>query len=581
MVTDENTQNLTTVIQVVTETIAPMCACDYVPAHSPAANYIIRADEIADLLTLFWNVLSLPKDPDFQGIDDFLPGIISEFSNDCSFQNAFIHFHTFAKFEQIIKHFLFHILSDAQWQQALQDQKTLAWCLVRLGMLPPMSSPDRVDLRTAQPEDYLYSPLPGYPYLEHIIRSYLCRNDESHICPKQTRATLGVNEASLWISYLYATKRFRKELSQAVNRHQLRGLARTDYCRRIVMNYNQKNIADGFKYVPLKWLHDKGLSEISIEDMLASADLHYLLHGEAGSGKSVALQRLCYHAARLHIEDPNSSIPVLITMKDLSDTTILQQVQTALQIGQEECDYILSSGHLLLLLDGINEIVSHDPKITTVVKRRRYIEEIQRILSNYPATRLVITDRYITNLGSNHSLKAYALQRITEADIRTFCLQYNVPTTVLNTLALPAETVAFLNTPIKIKMLVDLLNSGSGTVPTTRDALIGRYLRLIIDRECYEKCTLDVEDSSIFIHMLQKFSCAIAANQYVGLTYHKTVEVFANALDELYLDRSTATNNVKMATELKILECSSQNYYNFASELYQSYFYSCALADEF
>lgn len=581
MVTQDSFQNIKTVIQVVTETIAPLCACDYIPVGSPAADFVIREDEIVDLLTLFWDVLSLPKDPDFQGIDDFLPGIISEFSNTCTFQNAFLHFHTFAKFEQIIKHFLFLILPDAQWQQARQDQKTLAWCLIRLGMLPPQSSPNRVDLRSAQPEDYLFSPLPEYPYLEHIIRSYLCRNDESHTCPKQTRATLGTNEASLWISYLYATKRFRNELSQAVNRHQLRGLARNEYCQRIVMNYNQKNIADGFKYIPLKWLYSKELSEISIEEMLTNDDLHYLLHGEAGSGKSVALQRLCYHAAQLHIEDPNSSIPVLINMKDLYDTTILQQVQAVLQIGQAECDYILSSGHLLLLLDGINEIVSHNHKITAVVKRRRYIEEIQRILSNFPATRLVITDRYITNLGGNHSLKAYALQRITEADIRTFLLQYEVTPTILTSLELPEETVAFLNTPIKIKMLVDLLRSGPSAVPTTRDELIGRYLRLIIDRECYEKCTLDVEDSSIFIHMLKKFSCAVNASQYMGLTYQKTVAVFANALDELFLDRSIATNSVKMATELKILECSSQNYYNFASELYQSYFYSCALADEF
>jgi len=554
--------------------LAPFCEIRYSVSASAAAG-LIGKDELSELIGLFFRIIELPKAKGFEGIDgiderlSLSDKIYREFSPDATFTEAEELFTDFSRIEAIIKHLIFRLRPDI-WAGVSANNKMLAPCLVEIGLLPPRTSTEAIsDLASATPEDIYLTQRPNFPYLDHILRAYQCRNVESHECPVQTRCSLVMNEVSLWMTYLYTVKRFKSEALAELNKQTLASHRREEYCKKIIQEDGNK----GFEYFPFKW--NRGGELIDIESTFDYS--RTVLYGEAGSGKTIAMKQLYAIAAKRHLDDLSSPIPIFIELKSLSGEPILSRAKELINTSEHQLAELLERGHVYLFLDGINEVVGSTPA-ENVSARRGCIRQIASIISDYPKTKVWITDRGVTSFGSLLSgarPEEIEIQRMTKEDICGFCRQLGTEagvSEVFRDMELDEATVSFLNTPFKIKIFAEL-SIASGRLPSKADDLLGQYLNCLIERECNEKWTLTLSSPNVFFMLLIEFSRAIKENNDGELPFVKVIEIFNNRLKSLG-EEETAQQCLQIALELKILSQPRANWYGFSSELYKDYFFA-------
>ena len=563
---------------VIKKTIVRMVESVLLESHENQAY--MTSNELLDILDIFLSIMDLPKAVGFEGLSGFSAAIAVEFSPDSSFVEAMQHFRTFAHLEPIIKHLLYYILPEHEWERVRNENKTLAWCLARLQLIPPGNHPNAINLQALTTNNISSVRIEGFPFLEQVLRSYIFRNDDSHNCPEITRATLGIIETSLWITYLYITKKYQNALQRRITSNKLGSFDYQDYCRKYIEEYDRASQRRGFVFINFTWQNAKDRSLCRIEDFLKAGYSHILLYGEAGAGKSVSLERIAYILAKEYIANKQNPIPVLIPMCEIDSFSITEEVCRRLFISEQQCEYLMTNKHIVLLLDGLNEIVSHTNSISSLQKRARIIEAICNVFQKFPQIQVYMSDRYITNFRFDQKLELFELKPIDRTDILSFLKVYLVDHSSFDEKSLSLASVSFLNTPLKLKMLVDIINGKTGSIPEDTDELVERYIRVVVEREIYEKCSVDIEDANAFIHLLKCFSKFMVENDNVDVTYKQAIDIFANALGELYLDKSMAIQCLKVAVELRIISSSANGFYNFANEHYRSSLYSSLLFDE-
>lgn len=125
------------------------------------------------------------------------------------------------------------------------------------------------------------------------------------------------------------------------------------------------------------------------------ANQRFLIVGAGGSGKTTALRKLAYDAARSFVNDSTATTtfdsdllaPVLISLRGFSGG-LLAQVQLALslrtaEITIQQLSTLLRDGLALFLFDGFDEC--HDP--------HAFSHELGELLSMYPRFRCIVTSR--------------------------------------------------------------------------------------------------------------------------------------------------------------------------------------------
>ncbi len=535
-----------------------------------AVRKLIADDEIEDLLNLFFKALDMDKAKNFEELDDLKERIIREFSGEITDSERSECFKSFSKAEQVVKHFVY-LTDPASWEQVCSENKTLAPCLRILKVIPGGYGPQAINLNGDPLGVYRQMTVRSdYPYLEHVLRVYQWRNNISHNAPVPSRFELPLLEQSLWFVYLYVVKLHKETLRKLIENREKQSFERIEYCRELVEFYDIRNST--FKYFDFKWNNRATNTSTTIDSTMTLNNNVCLLFGEAGSGKSVALTRLCHMAAKKHIEDPVNPIPVLIELKSLTAKDHIQsRVARLLECSDSECDMLLNKGRILLFLDGVNEIVSWDSNRATVQLQRDFISEIAILFNRYPKTRMWISDRAMTNFGGDvrREIVKLELQKVTAQDIINFCKSRTPDATLLNGVTLPEGVTSFLNTPFKIQIFCDLLTH-TRSVPESEVQLIGKYLEMIIDREYNEKATLNLTSTWIFYDILETLSAAVSYNAgsiSIATARKKTLEV----LNEWSNNPREVDNCLKIAGELKILQFENDRI-SFFSEKYFAYF---------
>ena len=535
-----------------------------------AVRKLIADAEIKELLNLFFKALDMNKAKNFEELDDLKVCIIREFSGEIMESERIECFKRFSKAEQVIKHFVYLIDPDA-WTQVCNEKKTLAPCLRILKIIPGGYSNQSIDLNADPGSVYLkLSTRSDYPYLEHVLRVYQWRNNISHNAPLPSRFELPILEQSLWFVYLYIIKLHKKTLCKLIEDREKQSFERIEYCRELVGFYDIRNST--FKYFDFKWNNRATGESVTIDSTMSLDNNVCLLFGEAGSGKSVALARLCYMAAKKHIENPANPIPVLIELKTLTGSDhIHSRIAKLLECSVDECDMLMNKGRVLLFLDGVNEIVSWDPNRATVQLQRDFICEIANLFNRYPKTRVWVSDRAMTNFGGDvrREIVKLELQKVSDQDILDFCRSRTSDATLLAGTPLSADVTAFLNTPFKIQIFCDLLEH-THSVPDSEVQLIGKYLEMIINREYDEKATLNLTSTWVFYEVLEYISAAMSWNGgsiSIANARKKTLQV----LKEWSNNPREVDNCLKIAGELKILQFENDRI-SFFSEKYFSYF---------
>ncbi len=556
--------------------LEPVCENAQYTAESNKVH--ISQDELPYLLSLFKNVMALPTPAQLERIDEVYDALIKEFSAETTFDEAHDCFLKVSKVEAVLKHILCLVKPELEYT-LLSTKRMLAWCLTRLGLIPPQG-PDSIDFNTVTPMDVYLNPRTDYPYLEYILEAYNCRNTESHECPKWTRYQLCKNEVCVLMTYLYTCRLYQTELEGCLENSRLSGISCVSYCEDKIIENQNKNINDNFKYYPFRWRMENDTSLMDIEDTLHSSDKYVLLYGEAGSGKSVALTHVFICACQEYVENPRQPIPVFVEMKYLNGETITEYVERELGLSKENCEYLFKTGHIYLFLDGINEIVSRDAFISTREKHKCYIEEIIKLFNSYPIVKMWMSDRAITNFGTEKiTLKSLQIQTMTREDVQAFCNELISGEGRNVSVSLTEEVLSFLNTPFKIKMYAEIIKNDDVAVETISE-LTDKYLQAIVMREWKEKGTLDISSADIFMQLLIKLSANMSMTEIgAGLSFSKTFELVSTELEKYGESRSKTQACLDIAVELKILEQNDLNFYDFASGLYAAYFYSRYILD--
>jgi energy-coupling factor transporter ATP-binding protein EcfA2 len=217
-----------------------------------------------------------------------------------------------------------------------------------------------------------------------------------------------------------------------------------------------------------------------------------LLVGRPGSGKSTTLARLLLEEAR-NVEDPpsplalserrkkgepevevplkkgdlggsrglrdsNSLIPVLVELRFLSDSTLIDRIQAffqrhGLQLDRTQIEDLLFHQRLLLLMDGLNELPSEAARL-----------DVARFRQDYPKVSMIFTTRDLS-LGGDFGLeKKLEMQPLTETQMQAFVRSYVPEQAEAMLRQLKDRLREFGQTPLLLWMLCGLFRQ-TGQIP--------------------------------------------------------------------------------------------------------------------
>lgn len=177
---------------------------------------------------------------------------------------------------------------------------------------------------------------------------------------------------------------------------------------------------------------ERGVGGQQVESAL-SRKPRILLRGEAGSGKTTLLRWLAITAARGsftgHLATWNGLVPVLLRLRGYAGRELpklhelLDDAAGPLTSHMPAAwiDRQLADGRVLLLVDGVDELVPTD--------RRKVREWVGLLLHAYPQTRVVLTSR---PAAAQHDWLGDAdfapveLERMTPADLNAFIRQWHL-----------------------------------------------------------------------------------------------------------------------------------------------------------
>jgi HEAT repeat protein len=178
-----------------------------------------------------------------------------------------------------------------------------------------------------------------------------------------------------------------------------------------------------------------------------------LLVGRPGSGKSTTLARLLLEEARA-----GQCIPVLVELRFLSDSIILDRIQAFfqrhdLQLDRTEIEDLLFHQRLLLLMDGLNELPSEAARL-----------DVAKFRQDYPKVSMIFTTRDLS-LGGDFGLeKKLEMQPLTEVQMQAFVRSYVPEQAEAMLRQLKDRLREFGQTPLLLWMLCGLFRQ-TGQIP--------------------------------------------------------------------------------------------------------------------
>ncbi|KAA3611685.1 MAG: NACHT domain-containing protein [Planctomycetota bacterium] len=203
-----------------------------------------------------------------------------------------------------------------------------------------------------------------------------------------------------------------------------------------------------------------------------------VLIGDPGSGKSTLLRHLVLELTRSKARRPGDAFPLPVfielcrceTGRSLEDL-ILEQIP-----GPEDLEAVLGQQEILLLLDGINEVL--DPDL-----RRRVVLEMEHLLACHSSLGIVVSDRpwnrqlprlpifQVASLGDGEK-EDYLRRKLPS-------IQEEDPVARLRKGA--GGLWDWARTPLHLEMLVDQVEA-SGVLPDGPAQLLGRFLNHLMLR---------------------------------------------------------------------------------------------------
>jgi predicted NACHT family NTPase len=213
--------------------------------------------------------------------------------------------------------------------------------------------------------------------------------------------------------------------------------------------------------------------------------------------------------------DSTSPIPVLVELRFLSNSTLLDRIQAFFQrhdllLDRTQIEDLLFHRRLLLLMDGLNELPSEAARL-----------DVTRFRQDYPKVSMIFTTRDLS-LGGDFGLeKKLEMQPLTEAQMQAFVRSYVPEQAEAMLRQLKDRLREFGQTPLLLWMLCGLFRQ-TGQIPANLGEVFWAFT------QGYEKnLKADVPVELALPLTLIKRSCSLLDRGLSLKTYSNSVRTIA------------------------------------------------------
>lgn len=257
----------------------------------------------------------------------------------------------------------------------------------------------------------------------------------------------------------------------------------------------------------------------------------YLILGDAGSGKTFALDRIINIISNNVIKYSNGKIPIALQLSgyginydDIIDGSLKKLKAYAPTIVELDLRQALCGGIVVLVLDGLDE-----------VKNKYYhkcINDIKNILVN-KNMKIIISSR--KNTYSNELSEL--IDEIFIKDINELDINNILDKVIENKHRLDKDMIKTMNTPLLLNIAIEVINENGGNMPKSKVDLYNKFVNTLISKWSKKKGMKVLPISKI---ELTKILCNIAfeyfACNYIpqDKLYEYVFEFFQRNVEEVF-----------------------------------------------
>lgn len=239
---------------------------------------------------------------------------------------------------------------------------------------------------------------------------YYLRNEVAHADRSLSLTEQWEYAKELLIMYLDIAGKFEKEIVEENNKLKIKKQTEArKYLKNMKEKYEKK---ESFKYIELDGKAEGTSSTKTLYSLIKNTDACKIkILGNAGMGKTTTMEYIAYKDAS------SNRIPVIIELKNVSqeNNTIIKIIsnKTHLDCSEDIIKQLLEKGSLNLYIDGINEIADENLK-------RDIVTQINHIITSYPQTKIVLTDRESNSITVTDNVDIYIIEKLTDDKIKEF-----------------------------------------------------------------------------------------------------------------------------------------------------------------
>jgi len=413
------------------------------------------------------------------------------------------------------------------------------------------------------------------PVCKAVAQTYRLRNSASHTSENWTFFQMISNVNAVMVATLCAVWYNKRAIESRVSASTSNEHYGIDaLMKRLIQQYNKKN-KDGFCYVSLLWESsgDRRPRQIVLNELLADKQL--MLSGDAGCGKTTALDRLEYLAAQEYVNGETGVIPVKLALIHETPSHSLQDmICRHLNIPMDYCESLLAKRDILLLIDGLNELT------TDTECKKKFVISLEQFINRYPDVKMVVTDRRYSPFPIRLE-KTYHLKPMNREDILRYARTRPEGTdTVLALLETLLDKSSFSDleyTPLLINQLLLALYTHH-KLPEDLSDLIGIYLEALQKREYQEKRDLYAAPGKLDLFLMKlaiEEPCENGVESGKGYNLLHAMKLCAQIMQE-YGVQLQSDVCINLAVQLGILQL-TDGYVDFILDEYRSYYLTKAM----
>lgn len=410
----------------------------------------------------------------------------------------------------------------------------------------------------------------SYPNEMHnaYARCYEIRNKEAHTARDYNLTQRNEIVTSVFKVYLETSNTFKEIIDKKYQYIDLiYNTSAEKYAHNFIIEYKKKHI----NYIILDG--EENSNQVQTLPNLISKNKHVKITGEAGMGKSTTLEYITYN--EISKFQNTGILPILIPLCDVFENknAIMKKLTQILECSEEYIDNILKNGNSInLYLDGLNEIKDEE-------RKQSVTDEINKMLSLYPNTKIVLTDRDVSTtgdpdrIGITKNIKSYKIKYMNSNQIEEFIEKNGINDDVKSRVRILLDTdekKERVKKPLVLKQLIDTINiSNIDELPNFDEEFTKIYITAILKREEVNKETAGAKYLSNY---LNKIALYLFDHEQTVISRNKILEIISEETKNLQLTEIKSDKILELILQIGFIQEKEYMEYSFSNDDYLNYF---------